>query len=137
MTEMGSFAASPLFSDDAQMQPFRMMTGSGRRADAGEPRLEGRLTLRGYVQQHTGVPLGHRDSMRNMLDRSLGAADFGGFWRHWNPIWSNALARYVMAPRNRTIPFPAALVATFAVSGLLHDLVIMAMRGELALLFTP
>lgn len=75
--------------------------------------------------------------MRNMLDRSLGAADFGGFWRHWNPIWSYGLARYIMAPLNRKISFPAALVATFAASGLLHDFVIMAMRGELALLFTP
>ncbi|WP_279350180.1 MBOAT family O-acyltransferase [Erythrobacter litoralis] len=75
--------------------------------------------------------------MRNMLDRSLGAANFGGFWRHWNPIWSYGLARYIMAPLTRAIPFPAALVLTFAASGLVHDLVIMALRRELALLFTP
>ena len=42
-----------------------------------------------------------------------------------------------MAPLNRAISFPAALVVTFAASGLVHDLVIMAMRRELALLFTP
>ncbi|PZU50240.1 MAG: acyltransferase [Sphingomonas sp.] len=72
-----------------------------------------------------------------MLQRSLGASSFAGFWRHWNPIWSYGLSRYIFRPLGRLLPLPLALVATFLVSGLIHDAVIMVMRGGPALLFTP
>lgn len=95
------------------------------------------LTLRQYVRRRNGVPLGHRDSMRNMLARSFGAGTLAGFWRHWNPIWSYGLGRFVFAPLHRLLPFNIALVGTFAVSGLIHDAVIMMLRGEPMLLFAP
>lgn len=95
------------------------------------------LTLRQYVRRRNGVPLGHRGSMRNMLARSFGAGTLAGFWRHWNPIWSYGLGRFVNAPLSRVLPFRLALIATFAVSGLIHDAVIMILRGEPVLLFTP
>jgi D-alanyl-lipoteichoic acid acyltransferase DltB (MBOAT superfamily) len=72
-----------------------------------------------------------------MLDRSLGAGSIAGFWRHWNPIWSYSLGRFVLGPLGHVFPSWAALILTFAVSGVLHDLVIMAIRGEVAFLFTP
>lgn len=96
-----------------------------------------RQTLRAYVRRRTGVPLGHRSSLRNMLRRSFGAPTLGGFWRYWNPIWSYGLSRFVHAPLRRIAGPAPALLGTFAVSGLLHDAVIMALRGQPALLFTP
>lgn len=95
------------------------------------------LTLRQYVRHRNGVPLGHRDSMRNMLARAFGAGTLAGFWRHWNPIWSYGLGRFVNAPLSLVLPSWLAMLATFAVSGLIHDAVIMALRGEPVLLFTP
>ena len=90
-----------------------------------------------YVRRRNGVPLGHKHSLRNMLDRSLGASSLTGFWQHWNPIWSYGLGRFVQSPLQKFIPSWLALIFTFAVSGLLHDLAIMAARREIGLLVTP
>lgn len=75
--------------------------------------------------------------MTNMLRKSFGAATVSGFWRHWNPIWSYGLSRFVHSPARRYLPASAAGILTFVVSGLLHDAVIMALRGKPALVFTP
>ena len=96
-----------------------------------------RATLRQYVRRRNGVPLGGRGSLTNMLRRSLGASSIAGFWRHWNPIWSYGLGRFVLSPARRILPMSFALILTFGVSGFLHDAVIMLLRWELALLFTP
>lgn len=72
-----------------------------------------------------------------MLRRAFGAADFAGFWRHWNPVWSYALGRFINRPLTRFLPPSMALFVTFIASGFIHDLVIMALREQLALLFTP
>ena len=72
-----------------------------------------------------------------MLIRSLGASSIAGFWRHWNPIWSYGLGRFVLGPLGLVFPSSVAVILTFAVSGVLHDLVIMAIRSEVAFLFTP
>lgn len=71
-----------------------------------------------------------------MLARSFGAGSFAGFWRHWNPIWGYGLGRYVFAPAQRVIPPWLALIATFLVSGLIHDAVVMLLRREPAFVFT-
>src|SRR3546814_19791781 len=72
-----------------------------------------------------------------MFQRSLGASTFAGFWRQWNPVFGYALGRYVFAPLKRAVPSALALVATLVVCGAIHDLVIMAVRGAPAFLFTP
>ena len=95
------------------------------------------MSLRAYVRRRTGVPLGHRASLRNMLHRAFGASSFAGFWRYWNPIWSYHLSRYVDRPARGLLPASLATLLTFAVSGMIHDAVIMALRGEFALFFTP
>lgn len=95
------------------------------------------LTLAQYVHRRNGVPLGDPDSLRNMLHRSLGAGSFAGFWRYWNPIWGYGLGKYVYAPL-RSVSTPAvALILTFAISGGIHDLAVMAVRRSGAFLFTP
>ncbi|MEZ4711262.1 MAG: hypothetical protein R3A44_28955 [Caldilineaceae bacterium] len=95
------------------------------------------LTLTQYVRRRTGVPLGHADSLRNMLHRSLGANSFAGFWQYWNPIWGYGLGKYVYAPLQRFLPSTIAFILTFVISGGIHDLATMAVRRSGAFLFTP
>lgn len=90
-----------------------------------------------YIQRRNGVPTGAPGSLRNMLERSLGARSFAVFWQHWNPIFGYTLGRYVFAPSKRILPPAIALVLTFVVCGAIHDLVATVVRGSLAVLFTP
>ena len=96
-----------------------------------------KMGLRDYVRRRNGVPLNAKGSLGNMLARSFGSGTFAGFWRFWNPIWGYYLGRFVYVPLARVLPRPLSLVITFLVSGLLHDIVIMALRGEWALIFVP
>ena len=95
------------------------------------------LTLSQYVERRNGVPLGHPDSLRNMLKRSFGAASFARLWQYWNLIWGYGLGKYVHTPLQRVMPAAIALILTFVVSGGLHDLVTMALRRSVTFLFTP
>lgn len=94
-------------------------------------------TLVQYVQLRNGVPLGDGNSLRNMLHRSLGAASFAAFWQYWNPIWGYGLGKYVYTPLRRFFPLVTAYMATFVMSGGIHDLATTAVRGSFAFLFTP
>jgi hypothetical protein len=60
-----------------------------------------------------------------MFTRAFGAPDFTCFWRHWNPFVGYFLAYFCFAPLRRFAPRPVCLVATFALNGLLHDLVLV------------
>jgi D-alanyl-lipoteichoic acid acyltransferase DltB (MBOAT superfamily) len=95
------------------------------------------LTLLDYVRRRNGVPLGARGALTNMLRRSLGARSFAGFWQYWNPIFGYCLGRYVYKPLKTILPAPASLVLTFVACGFVHDLVIMALRQDVAFVFTP
>lgn len=99
--------------------------------------MDRRIGMSAYVRRRNGVPLGHRASMGNMLRRAFGAGSLGGFWRYWNPIWGYGLGRYIFAPLSKWLPQSAALLLTFAASGLIHDAVIMLLRQAPALVFTP
>ncbi|MCP4422008.1 MAG: acyltransferase [Chloroflexi bacterium] len=95
------------------------------------------MTLAQYVERRNGIPLGDSNSLRNMLQRSFGAASFAGFWQYWNPIWGYGLGKYVYSPMHRVLPAAIALIMTFVVSGSIHDLVTMALRRSVTFLFTP
>jgi len=95
------------------------------------------LTLAGYIRRRNGVPAGARGGLRNMLARSFGAQSFAGFWRYWNPVFGYIFGRYVYQPARRVLPRAFALIVTFLVCGVVHDLVTMAVRGAPAFLFTP
>lgn len=95
------------------------------------------IPLADYVQLRNGVPLGHPQSMQNMLIRSFGAKSFAAFWQYWNPIWGFALGRYAYAPLQRFLPAGLSVMLTFAVSGAIHDLATMLVRRDVAFLFTP
>lgn len=94
------------------------------------------LTLAQYVEHHNGVPLGDGQSLRNMLQRSFGAASFAGFWQYWNPIWGYGLGNFVYAPLQRVLPPVVAFILTFVVSGGMHDLATMAVSRRWAFLVT-
>ena len=96
-----------------------------------------RVTVAEYVEQRNGVPLGDSNSLQNMLQRSFGASSFARFWQYWNPIWGYGLGKYVYAPMQRVLPMAIALIMTFVVSGVLHDVVTMALRRSVTFFFTP
>lgn len=60
-----------------------------------------------------------------MFRRSFGAADFTGFWRHWNPFLGYVLAYFCFDPLRRIAPRSLCLIVTFALNGVLHDLVLV------------
>ena len=83
------------------------------------------------------MPPGAPGSLRNMLRRSFGARSFANFWQHWNPIFGYYLGTRVFIPLKRILPSFAALILTFVVTGIVHDAVTMAVRRDVAFLFTP
>lgn len=94
------------------------------------------ITLAQYVRKRNGVALGAKHSMRNMLYRALGAKSFPVFWHYWNPIWGFYLSRYILQPLSGLVPNWFAVVATFFVSGALHDLAISLVKWDISVLFT-
>ena len=95
-----------------------------------------KLTLASYVKLRNGVPLGAAGSMRSMLTRSFGAANFGTFWQYWNPIWGYYLAKYIYHPCRKWLPRSFAIIVTFAVSGALHDVAASLAAGRIISFFT-
>ena len=90
-----------------------------------------------FFQLRNGVPLGDPKSLENKLRRSFGATSFAGFWQYWNPIWRYGLVKYVYEPTRRILPWAAAFITTFIVSGAIHDLATMAVSRSFAFFFTP
>lgn len=96
-----------------------------------------KLTLSAYVKRRNGVPLGAPGSLGNMMRRAFGAQSFAGFWQYWNPIFGYHLGKFVFVPLKVIFPSYVALICTFIVTGIIHDLVTMAIRHDVAFLFTP
>lgn len=95
------------------------------------------MNLSNYVKRRNGVPLGHRDSLRNMLYRSLGAGKFSIFWQYWNPIWGYYLGKYIFKPLKLIFPPALSLIITFVVCGFIHDLVVMLLKWKFILFLSP
>lgn len=99
--------------------------------------LRKQLSLTDYVKYRNGVPLGAAGALQNMLVRSFGAGTFAKFWQYWNPIWGYALGRFIYKPLNQILPSSISLILTFIISGGIHDLATMLVRGAPAFFFTP
>ena len=95
------------------------------------------MNLSGYVKRRNGVPLGHKDSLRNMLSRSLGAGRFSIFWNYWNPIWGFYLGIFIFKPLKLFLPQALSLIITFVICGFIHDLAIMMLKLKFSLFLTP
>lgn len=94
------------------------------------------MNLSEYVKKRNGVPIGHSNSLRNNLYRSLGAKNFSVFWNFWNPIFGYYLGVKVFRPLKKVFPIAFALILTFVFCGLVHDLVTTLIRGKLSLFFS-
>lgn len=94
------------------------------------------MTLSEYVKKKNGVPFGHPHSLRNNLYRSLGAKNFAVFWNFWNPIFSYYLGTQIFRPLKKQLPAIVALIVTFIICGLIHDLVTTIIRQKVSLFFT-
>lgn len=94
------------------------------------------MKLSGYVKKRNGVPIGHSSSLRNNLQRSLGARNFSAFWNYWNPIFGYYLGTKIFKPLREIFPIVISLVLTFIFCGMIHDLVTTFVRGKLSLFFS-
>jgi len=95
------------------------------------------VTLREYVRKRNGVPLGAKGSLRNMFYRSLGSEQFSGFWHYWNPIWGYYLGKLIFKPLRKKFTKNVAIVFTFLISGLIHDLVVSVIFLKIVIFITP
>ena len=95
------------------------------------------LSLKQYVKRRNGVPLGASSSLTNMLKNALGAKNFSQFWLYWNPIWGYYLATKIQKPLTQFLPHSIALILTFSISGLLHDLAVSLIKKETFFVCTP
>lgn len=93
------------------------------------------MTLSTYILKRNGVPLGASNSLRNMLERSLGAKNFRTFWNYWNPIFGYFLAYKIFRPLKKWSSEAIALLLTFVFCRGIHDLVTLLYRGETSFLF--
>lgn len=94
------------------------------------------MTLGEYVKKRNGVPFGHSKSLRNNLYRSLGAKNFSAFWSFWNPIFGYYLGTKIFKPLKKILPIAVALILTFIICGLVHDLVTTLFRKQFSLFFS-
>ena len=94
------------------------------------------MKLSEYVKKRNGVPMGHPKSLRNNLQRSLGAKNFSAFWNFWNPIFGYYLGTKIFKPLKKNLPIAFAVVLTFIFCGMVHDLVTTLLRGKLSLFFS-
>lgn len=94
------------------------------------------MKLSEYVKKKNGVPFGHANSLRNNLERSLGANNFSKFWNFWNPIFGYYLGTKIFRPLKKIFPTGLSLVFTFVFCGLIHDSVTTIIRREISLFFT-
>jgi hypothetical protein len=88
--------------------------------------LAGRTHHRIPLQTYLDVRLGRNQpwwrQTDNVLVRPLAAPSLAEFWRRWNPVWGFFLSTWVYRPARRVLPHPAAVMATFMASGLVHNL---------------
>ena len=95
------------------------------------------MSLYEYVKYRNGVPLGAKGSLPNMLKRSMGASSFKKFWQHWNPVWGYYLLKLIYQPIFKITNRNIAVCITFAVSGLIHDVIISIIKGNMIFVVTP
>ena len=94
------------------------------------------MNLSEYINRKNGVPLGHPDSLRNNLQKSLGAKNFSAFWNFWNPIFGYYLGTKIFRPLKRIFPSAFSLILTFVFCGFVHDIVTTLIRQKISLFFS-
>jgi D-alanyl-lipoteichoic acid acyltransferase DltB (MBOAT superfamily) len=85
-------------------------------------RTRHRIPLQTYLDYRLGRNQPWWRQTYNVLVRPLAAPSLAEFWRTWNPVWGYYLAAWFYRPARRALPHPAAVMVTFTVSGLVHNL---------------
>ncbi|WP_184176705.1 MBOAT family O-acyltransferase [Rhabdobacter roseus] len=61
--------------------------------------------------------------IRNMFLKPFVSSSFRSFWKYWNPSWGFFLLYYCYKPIKTIFPHWVALMLTFLMSGLIHDMI--------------
>jgi hypothetical protein len=61
--------------------------------------------------------------IRNMFFKPFVSSSFRSFWKYWNPTWGYFLLFYCYKPIKTIFPHWVALIITFLISGLFHDII--------------
>ncbi len=61
--------------------------------------------------------------VRNMFLRPFVTSSLRSFWKYWNPSWGYFLLFYGYKPIKTIFPPWVALIGTFIISGLVHDMI--------------
>ncbi|WP_147439148.1 MBOAT family O-acyltransferase [Faecalibacter macacae] len=80
------------------------------------------MNLEEYTYYRTGstkIPV----VIRNMFFKPFISSSLKSFWKFWNPTWGYFLLFYCYKPIKTIFPAWVALIATFIVSGLAHDII--------------
>lgn len=87
-------------------------------------------TMNRYISKKLDGVEGELPRLGHMLKKSFTASSFRNFWNYWNPIYSYVLTFYVFGPLRRRMPKFSALLITFMVNGLFHDLIVLLITGK-------
>ena len=80
------------------------------------------MNLEEYTYYRTGtkkIPM----VIRNMFLKPFVSSSLKSFWKYWNPTWGYFLLFYCYEPIKKYFPAWVALITTFIVSGLAHDII--------------
>ncbi len=80
------------------------------------------MNLEEYTQFRTGTTK-VSEIVRNMFFKPFISSSLRSFWKYWNPTWGYFLLFYCYKPLKRLFPRWVSLLLTFAVSGLVHDMI--------------
>ncbi len=80
------------------------------------------MTLEEYTYYRTGTT---KVSLiiRNMFFKPFMASSFRSFWKYWNPSWGYYLLFYCYKPMRIIFPYWVALIISFLICGLIHDMI--------------
>jgi hypothetical protein len=88
------------------------------------------VTLSVFVRRRLGSASVWSQSRRALIAPVL-APSLSAFWSLWNPVWHWCLHRWCYGPLRRRFPRGPSVFATFVASGVVHNLLAVAMSGRL------
>src|SRR5690554_4774389 len=81
-----------------------------------------KMNLEEYTYYRTGTTK-IQVVVRNMFVKPFFSSSLKDFWKYWNPTWGYYLLFYGYKPLKNIFPAWLALMMTFFISGLVHDLI--------------
>ena len=87
-------------------------------------------TLQRYISKKLDGVEGELPRLKKMFSKSFSARNFRLFWNAWNPIYTYVLTYYVYSPLRKKLNKSIALVLTFLINGLFHDIVVLLVLKE-------